>query len=139
MTHRTRLTIASVVSALAVPGAVFAQQTFIQKVQSGAAGAAQPAGFLGAPPLETIIGNVIGIALGFVGIILFGIMIYGGFLYMTAGGNDKQVTAARQWIVNSIIGLIIITTAYAISTFVLTSLTGATTGGGVVSGQAPPP
>jgi hypothetical protein len=138
MTHRTRLIIASSISALTVPGVVFAQ-TFMQKIQGGAKAAATPAGYGSGPPLETMIGNAIGALLTFVGVILLVIMIYAGFLYMTAGGNPEQVKKAREWIINSIIGLVIITASYAIVNFVLNSFTGATTGGGAVSGGPLPP
>jgi hypothetical protein len=130
MTHRTRSIIAASTAWLLVPGVALAQ-TFIQKVQGGATAAATPAGLVqaGGPSLQEMIGTVIGTALTFVGAILFIIMIYAGFLYMTAGGDKEKVIKAKQWITNSIIGLVIIASAYAIVTFIFKSLSTSTTGG----------
>ena len=49
----------------------------------------------------TIIQNV----LLFVGFIFVILMIYGGYLWMTAGGNEEQLTKAKKVIVNSIIAV----------------------------------
>jgi hypothetical protein len=46
---------------------------------------------------------------------------------MTAGGNEDNVKKAKRLLSQSIIGLIIIVTAYAISTFVISQLVVATT------------
>lgn len=64
---------------------------------------------------------VINIALGTVGLIVITLIIYGGFLYMTAAGNDDRVSNARTIIYRALIGLIIIISSYAI-TAVLTSI-----------------
>jgi hypothetical protein len=83
---------------------------------------------LGEPkPLTQIIGQIINIALGFLGVVLLFYLLYAGFLWMTAGGDDKKVGQARAMISQAIIGLIIIVAAFAISTFVLGSLVNATT------------
>jgi hypothetical protein len=84
---------------------------------------------LGEPkPLTQIIGQIINVALGFLGIVLLFYLLYAGFLWMTAGGDDGQVKKARTMISQAVIGLIIIVAAFAISTFVLGSLVNATTG-----------
>lgn len=72
--------------------------------------------------LPKIIGNIINVALSFLGVVMVILVIYGGFLYMTAGGNDDQTGKAKKYIINAIIGLIIILLAYAITGFVITSL-----------------
>ncbi len=72
--------------------------------------------------IASYVGGIIQIALGFVGIILFIVILYGGFLWMTAGGNEEQVTKAKTWIKNGVIGIIIIVMAYAISYFVIKQL-----------------
>ena len=74
------------------------------------------------------IGRIIKIVLGLLGIVLIVIVIYAGFLWMTAGGNEDQVKKARQWLINAIIGLAIILSAYAITDFIITKLISATTG-----------
>lgn len=78
----------------------------------------------------SLIGNLISTALGFVGIILLGILLYAGFLWMTAGGDTKKVDSARTMIKNGVIGIVIVGSAYAISSFVITRLGSAFAGGG---------
>lgn len=72
--------------------------------------------------IQSIIVTVINTILGLLGIIFLVIIIYAGFLWMTAGGNDDQVGKAKQLMTNSIIGIIIIVGAYAISYFVLNAV-----------------
>ncbi|MFA6171314.1 MAG: TrbC/VirB2 family protein [Patescibacteria group bacterium] len=71
---------------------------------------------------KNLIVNVIQVALGFLGLIAVIIIIVGGFYWMTAGGNDEKVTTGRKYIVNGIIGLVIILAAYGITSWVITTL-----------------
>jgi hypothetical protein len=80
------------------------------------------------PELPEMVGSIINVALGLLGMVLLVLIIYGGFLWMTAGGNSDQVDKAKKILINSIIGLVIIMAAYAISTFVFGAILGATTG-----------
>jgi len=82
---------------------------------------------LGRQGLETTIQDIIGIILGFLGLIAVVIILIGGFMWMTAGGSDEKVKKGRQFIINGIIGLIIILSAYAIAYFVIDEIGGATT------------
>ncbi|MFC1612751.1 hypothetical protein ACFL23_00275 [Patescibacteria group bacterium] len=75
-----------------------------------------------------IIAEIIKYILSFLGIIFLVLTLYGGFLWMTAGGNEEQVTRAKSIITNGIIGVIIIISSYAITYFVLENLIRATTG-----------
>lgn len=68
-------------------------------------------------------GRIIGAALSLVGVIFLALMIYGGILWMTAKGNEEQITKARNIIIAATIGLIIVLSAYAITNFVLKGLT----------------
>jgi len=67
---------------------------------------------------QTFAGKLIGVVLSFVGVIFLVLMIYAGITWMTAQGNDQQVAKAKDLLINSIIGLIIIFAAYAITAFV---------------------
>lgn len=85
-------------------------------------------GVTGSDNLVTIIGNIINVLLGFLGILLLAYLLYAGFLWMTSGGDTEGVKKAKTMIQNSIVGLIIIAAAFAISSFVLgqlVSITGA--------------
>ena len=72
--------------------------------------------------IEDFIVIIINTVLGLLGIIFLVIIFYAGFLWMTAGGNDEQVGKAKGLIINSIIGVVIIVAAYAISYFILSAL-----------------
>jgi hypothetical protein len=99
----------------------------------------------GEQALVKIIGGGIKIILSILGVILLGIIIYGGFLWMTAGGKTDNVTKAKTFIFNGIIGLIIIVSAYAISNFVMDQLkslgltTSTTTSTGTTEPEITPP
>lgn len=69
--------------------------------------------------LPTIIGTVIKAALGLVGVIFLVLMVYAGIIWMTARGDEGKVSKAKDTIVASIIGLIIVVGAYAITNFVI--------------------
>ncbi len=66
---------------------------------------------------ETV-ATVIKAFLSVLGLIFMVLLIYSGFLWMTAGGNAEQVQKAKDGIIRSIIGLIIIISAYSIMHFV---------------------
>lgn len=68
--------------------------------------------------LQTKAGQIIGTVLSFVGVLFLILMIYAGILWMTAQGNDSQVTKAKNLLINGIIGLIIVFAAYAITSFI---------------------
>lgn len=78
--------------------------------------------------IQVTIANIIRVAMGLIGIVMVVIILYGGFLWMTAGGNEDKVGEAKKWIYSGVMGLIIILTAYAIANFVISSLVQATTG-----------
>jgi len=63
--------------------------------------------------------QIINVILSFLGVIFLVLMVYAGVLWMMAQGNEKNVEKAKGIITGSIIGLIIIAAAYAISYFIL--------------------
>ncbi|MDA3840533.1 MAG: hypothetical protein PF572_05555 [Patescibacteria group bacterium] len=73
-----------------------------------------------------IAASVIRVALGFLGIIAVLIILYAGFLWMTAAGNDDKVSSAKDMMSAGVIGLIIILAAFGIATFVMNALVTAT-------------
>lgn len=86
----------------------------------------QDAAGFGEQPLETTIGTLINVFLGILGVIFLILIIYAGFLWMTAAGNDSQVGKAKNIMITSVVGLVILLSAYAISDFVITQLSEAT-------------
>ncbi|MEK7633108.1 MAG: hypothetical protein AAB473_04980 [Patescibacteria group bacterium] len=83
---------------------------------------------LGQGDLTTTIGSLIRVALGFLGVVAVVIILLGGFKWMTAGGSDEKVGEAKRLIIAGIIGLAIILSAYAIASFVISSIVGAASG-----------
>ncbi len=109
---------------LALPGMALAQTSPFEtaKTQVGAVGTTAGVGSAATASLPDVVGRVINVVLGFIGILLLIYILYAGFLWMTAGGEDKKVEQAKTMIKNSIIGLLIIIAAFAITNFVLGSL-----------------
>lgn len=68
--------------------------------------------------VSTIIGNGVKGALQLVGIFFFVLMVYGGFIWMTARGNEDKVTKAKDTIWAAIIGVAVTVAAYALTLFV---------------------
>ena len=62
---------------------------------------------------------IVNIVYELIGVIFFILIIYGGILWMTAGGKDEQVKKAQNIIQRSAIGLFIVVLAYAITYFIL--------------------
>ncbi|MFH1173454.1 MAG: hypothetical protein V1692_02905 [bacterium] len=73
-----------------------------------------------------IVSRIINVVLGFLGIIAVVIILYGGFVWMTAAGNEEKVGTARKIIIAGIIGLAIVLAAWGIAKFVLQQLGNAT-------------
>jgi Type IV secretion system pilin len=112
--------------AFLLPAVALAQNNPFNAAQNLANDVANNAGITSNRTLPQIIGQIINIILGFLGIVLLLIILYSGFLWMTAGGDSKKVAEAQARIGNAVVGLIIIVAAFAISNFVLGSLVNVT-------------
>jgi hypothetical protein len=84
---------------------------------------------LGSTDIRITVAKIIRVAMSLLGIIALVVILIGGFTWMTAGGNDEKVGEAKKWIFSGIIGMVIILSAFAISTFVINSLIAATVSG----------
>ncbi len=69
--------------------------------------------------ITTII-NIFSILVGIVSVIM---IIYGGFRYVTSGGDSGNVSSAKNTIIYAIIGLVIVALAQFIVQFVLDKVT----------------
>lgn len=85
---------------------------------------------LGSGDIKITIANIIRTALSVLGIIALCIVLYGGFVWMTASGDAEKVDRAKKILINGGIGLVIILMSWSITTFILTSILGATGGTG---------
>lgn len=68
--------------------------------------------------VTNLIGNVIGGILSFIGVIFFALMVFGGFMWMTARGNEEQTKKALGTVTSAVIGLVIVLSSYAITNVV---------------------
>jgi len=83
----------------------------------------------GAPrDIRMIVVDIIKVILGFLGIIATVIILYAGFKWMTSQGNEEEVSTAKKMLTAGVIGLVVILSAYALATFTISYLVGATTG-----------
>lgn len=76
--------------------------------------------------LETVIGSIIKATLSIAGVLFFGYIVWAGFLWMTAHGEEEKITQAKKMISGGVIGLAIVLAAYAITQFVVTKLSDST-------------
>lgn len=105
----------------------FAQEggTYNFSEQSGLDKTGAAAGYdigAAAPTLESYISRIITIIISALGVIFLALIIYAGITWMTAQGNEEKVRKAKELLTESIIGLIIVLAAYAISFFVVKML-----------------
>lgn len=68
----------------------------------------------GAPTVSQYLGSVINVLLSFLGVIFTSLVVYGGYRWLTARGNEQQVEQAKGIIRHAIIGLFITVSAGAI-------------------------
>ncbi|MDP3986126.1 MAG: pilin [Candidatus Veblenbacteria bacterium] len=101
-------------------------------------------------PVE-LAATAINMVLGFIGVILVILVIYAGFMWMTAAGEEEKIRKAKSLLGNAVVGLAIVLAAYAIAYFTVKSIaqstgmtwqdTGSTDCGPIIScgPGAPPP
>ena len=70
--------------------------------------------------LECVFGRVIGAILGLAGIVLFIMLVVGGFQYMTAGGDPKAVEQAKNTLTYAIGGIILMALSFLILVLIKT-------------------
>ena len=69
--------------------------------------------------LPAMFQTIINTALYIVGAVSVLMLIYGGIKYTTSGGNTNNVTAAKNTVLYSIVGIVVSISAYAIVQFVI--------------------
>lgn len=74
--------------------------------------------------LDKLITDVVNIFSVIVGVVAVIMIIYGGFRYITSGGDSGNVTNAKNTILYALVGLVIVALAQFIVKFVLSKATG---------------
>ncbi len=97
---------------------------------------------LGTRDLRDIAISIVNIVLGFLGIAAVIMILYGGYIWMTAAGNAEKIERAKKTLIGAVIGLAIVISAFAIVNFAINKLleaTGVTQTGGTGPGPGPGP
>jgi cytochrome bd-type quinol oxidase subunit 2 len=76
--------------------------------------------------IEAVIAKLINAALTLAGLVLVGIFLYGGTVWMLALGDETKVQKAKSAMVQGVIGLLVIVMSYSIANWILTALNSAT-------------
>lgn len=79
---------------------------------------------LGTTSVPQLLGRVINAFLGITGSLALLLFIYGGFLWLTSGGNEDSIKKGKATIVWAVLGLVIIFGAYALVNFVISRALG---------------
>ncbi len=62
--------------------------------------------------ISDIVNKILPIFYGVVGIVLFGLLLYGGFTWLTSAGDPDKIKKATDTMFNAVIGVGIIVFAY---------------------------
>lgn len=112
------------VAILILPYFVFAQNAALNKLKD----VGPASGFTSleegkeATAFPEFLGTVVSALLSLLGVIFIGLMIYGGYNWMIARGDEAKVTKAQDTIRRAVIGLIIVISSYAIWNFIFIKL-----------------
>lgn len=69
---------------------------------------------------EAVVVNVAEAVLGLLSLIAVGLVLYAGFLWMTAAGDEDKVDKAKKIMRNSLIGLLILLSAIGVTNYITT-------------------
>lgn len=75
---------------------------------------------------RSIAARVINVAMLFLSVLAVGVVLVGGFKWMTSNGDENRVSEAKKLLKNGVIGLVIILASWGITVFVMNQLLGAT-------------
>ncbi|MBU0661258.1 pilin [Patescibacteria group bacterium] len=109
---------------VAVAIVLFTSVLIVSAADYGLGEAASTAKLNKSTDVRILVGDVVGGALSFMGVLFFGLMLYGGFLWMTARGDEGHVTKGKDTIISAVIGLVIVLSSYAITQFIFESVSG---------------
>lgn len=73
---------------------------------------------LGEADLKNTVINIIRWILGILALLAVVFVIYGGFMWLTSGGDESKIEKAKKIISGAVVGLIIVILAWAIVIFV---------------------
>lgn len=74
--------------------------------------------------INTLLKKIVNIISAIVGVVAVIMIVFGGFKYITSGGDSNNVSSAKNTIIYAIIGLVIVALAQLIVHFVLNQTSG---------------
>ncbi len=77
---------------------------------------------LGDTDPRVIVMRLISIGMGFVSIVMVLLVLSAGARWMTSGGDEEKVKTAQKTLINAVVGLLIMLSAYSIVSFVIRAL-----------------
>lgn len=80
------------------------------------------------PSLAGMVGRAINYMFVVVGIVFITIIAVGGYLWMSATGNEENIKKAKTFILNGVFGLMVIFISYALVSLIFAALKSATGG-----------
>lgn len=82
---------------------------------------------IGGGSYQSFVTRIISAVLGLVGVIFMVLIIYAGFLWMTAAGNEERIKKAKSIFVNAVIGLVVTFMSYYITQTIYSFYSGQST------------
>lgn len=79
---------------------------------------------LSAKTVPELIANILKAAIGVVGALALLVFVYGGFIWLTSGGESAKVSAGKEAMKWAAVGLVVIFTSYGLVRFVFSAITG---------------
>ncbi len=89
---------------------------------------AKKAGVSTETDLPAMLGRAINYFFGILGVVFLTVVLIGGYMWMTAGGNEEKVGKAKAWVINGINGMIVVFLAYVLVFTILSALKAAVGG-----------
>jgi len=86
--------------------------------------------------LQSALNLIFNIIVGIASAVFFLLLITGGVKYMVSLGNEEETNRAKRWLLDAVIGLVLVAVSWAAGNWLINKLTGQGTGGGS-SPQAP--
>lgn len=68
--------------------------------------------------LSGLVQNIIQMLIALAGLILFIMLLWGGFSYITSGGDPKKVEEAKGTLTNALLGLVLVAVSFLILRFI---------------------
>lgn len=125
--------IAGVPLAAANAGSLFTGQgSAVERLKTASTGAGL--GDPGQVNPSSIVQRIVNAVIGILGVVAVLLIVYAGGTWLTAAGNEQKVEQAKKIIKSTVVGMIIVGLAYAITLFII-SLATTSPGGGPSPGQ----